>query len=187
MVALGRHTGQTAGMGLLNRDRAEDVDVESCLANLHRLEAVRESGLLEGSDQERLDSLTLAASQRLATPMAFMSIVEDHRVFFAGATGISGELARTREHSPEATYCHYVAAMDDVLMVNDSTTDELVQGHPATTGNGVRAYLGVPLRYQGQCLGSFCVVDVRTREWTDEDLAALEELAADAMAGGPGS
>ena len=170
-------------MGLLNRDRRDDIDVESCLSNLHRLEAVRESGLLEGSDQGRLDSLTLAASERLSTPMAFMSIVEDHRVYFAGATGITGELAETRENAPEASYCQYVAAMDDVLVVNDSTADALVRDHPATTGGGVRAYLGVPLRHHGQCLGSFCVVDVRSREWTDADLAALQEFAEDAMTG----
>ena len=27
-------------MGLLRRDRTDDVDIESCLANLHRLEAI---------------------------------------------------------------------------------------------------------------------------------------------------
>jgi GAF domain-containing protein len=171
-------------MGLLNRDRRDDVDVESCLANLHRLRAVRDSGLLDGADRDRLDSLTRDASNRLGTPMAFMSIVEDHRVFFAGGSGLTGEMAETRENTPEASYCQYVAALDDVLIVNDSTTDELVREHPATT-DGVRAYLGVPLRYRGQTLGSFCVVDVRTRDWTDEDLAVLEGLAADAMSGVP--
>jgi GAF domain-containing protein len=172
-------------MGLIHRDRRDDVDVESCLANLDRLTAVRHSGLLDGTDHERLDALTQAASQRLETPMAFMSIVDDDRIVFAGMSGVTGELADTRQNVPEASYCTYVAAMDDVLVVNDSTADSLVHDHPATTDAGVRAYLGVPLRHAGQCLGSFCVVDVRARAWTDEDLAILESLAADAMAGVP--
>lgn len=41
----------------------------------------------------------------------------------------------------------------------------------------MRAYLGVPVRYRDQCIGSFCVVDTTPREWSDDDLAALEELS----------
>src|SRR4028118_1222613 len=102
---MARPRGADSSMGLLSRDRPDDVDVESFLANLHRLDAVQKSGLLEGSDQERLDSLTLQASEQLHTPMAFMSIVDENRIFFAGASGISGELAETRQNSTEASYC----------------------------------------------------------------------------------
>ena len=72
-------------------------------------------------------------------------------------------------------------ALDDVLVVNDSATDELVHQHPATVDMGVRAYLGVPLRSNGHCVGSFCVVDTRARQWTDADLADLERLASEAL------
>jgi len=113
--------------------------------------------------------------------MAFVSIVDDRTVYFAGVDGISGELADTRQNSAEASYCQYVVALDDVLVVNDSLRDPLVIDHPATTEGGVRAYLGVPLRMDGQCLGSFCVVDVRPRRWSDDDLIQLETLAQEAL------
>lgn len=174
-------------MGILKRDRRDDIDIESCLANLHRLSAVRASGLLDGHDRARLDDLTQAASDQLAAPMAFMSIVDEDRIVFAGASGISGELAETRQNTPGASYCPYVAASDDVLVVSDSLTDPVFAHHPATTDAGVRAYLGVPLRHADQCIGSFCVVDTKPRAWTDDDLANLQRLAADAMAGIPGA
>ena len=46
-------------MGLRNRDEQDDVDVDSCLANLDRLTTVRESGPFGDID---LDSLTLTAA-----------------------------------------------------------------------------------------------------------------------------
>ena len=168
-------------MGLLQRDRRDDVDVESCLANLDRLTALRTSGLMDAPPSDRLDDLTRNAATRLGTPMAFMSLVDEHRVFFAGSAGLSGPMAVTRENAVEGSYCPYVVALDDVLVVNDSRTDPLVSTHPATTDGGVRSYLGVPLRRAGQCIGSFCVVDEQPRQWSDDDLASLQALAAVAM------
>jgi hypothetical protein len=167
-------------MGLLGR-RNSDVDVASCLANLDRVAALNVTHLMDAPRSERLDELTKLAADRLGTPMAFMSLLDDHRVFFASAFGITGEIAETRENTPEASYCQYVVAFDDVLVVDESLTDPLVRDHPATTFAGVRAYLGVPLRHNGFCLGSFCVVDDRPREWSADDINALSELAASAM------
>lgn len=80
--------------------------------------------------------------------MALMSILDDRRVFFAASHGISGEPEQQRSDTAEASHCRYVVALDDVLMVNDSLSDDRVKTHPATISGGVRAYLGVPLRVQ---------------------------------------
>jgi GAF domain-containing protein len=175
--------GQNVRMGLLLRNRRDDFDVASCLANLDRLGALRESGLLDAPPSDRLDALTRDAAKQLGTPMAFMSLVDEQRVFFASALGLSDAMAETRENSVEGSYCQYVVVLDDVLVVNDSLTDPLVSSHPATTDGAVRSYLGVPLRRAGHCIGSFCVVDERPRQWSDDDLATLQALAAAAMQG----
>jgi hypothetical protein len=133
-------------MGIFSRVRRHDLDVESCLANLDRLNAVGESGLMDAPRSDRLDSLTKRAAERLETPMAFVSLLDDHRVFFASAVGLTGGQAETRENSVEGSYCKFVVALDDVLVVNDSLSDALVRDHPATTDGGVRSYLGVPIR-----------------------------------------
>lgn len=165
-------------MGILNRHRKDDYDVASCLANLDRLEAVTGSGMMDASERARLDALVAKAAARLAVPMAFVTILDAERQVLAGAHGITGDLARTRETSVEASYCQYVVATNDVLVISNSLEDELVADHPATVDGDVRAYLGVPVRFRDQCIGSFCVVDTNPRMWTDEDLAALAELSA---------
>ena len=111
--------------------------------------------------------------------MGFVSILDAQHIHLAGAFGLEGELAVTRTDSAESSYCQYVVAHNDVLVINDSTIDPLVQAHPATL-DGIRAYLGVPMRLLDQCIGSFCVVDVAPRHWTDEDLSALATMAAEA-------
>lgn len=168
-------------MGLLRRGRKDVIDLAGRLTSADRLQAVEASGITATSHSHELDVLARVTSHRLRAPMAFVSIVDDQTVYFAGADGITGELADTRQNSAEASYCQYVVALDDVLVVNDSLHDPLVVEHPATTEGGVRAYLGVPLRVEGECLGSFCVVDVRPRRWSDDDLAQLETLAQEAL------
>src|SRR5436189_6219240 len=61
--------------------------------------------------------------------------------------------------------------------------DPLVQDSPAIAELGVIAYLGVPLiTPAGHALGTLCAVDSQPRAWTAEDLAALSDLAALALA-----
>ena len=137
---------------------------------------------MDAPPRDDLDALTKAAADRLQAPMAFVSLLDDRRVFFASAVGITGEMATTRENQVEASYCQHVVAFDDVLVVSDSSTDPLVADNVATTAGGTRAYLGVPIRRRGHCLGSFCVVDTQARAWSEDDLAMLQELADTAMA-----
>jgi GAF domain-containing protein len=159
----------------------DDVDVESCLANLDRLEAVRASGLIGAPPSAALDGLTRVAAERLHTPMAFVSVLDDRRAHFVsvsdpGATGLVSQPSV----SAEETFCQFVVATEEPLIVADSLLDPRVSSIPSATS--VRSYLGVPLRSDGHVLGSFCVVDTHAREWTASELAELEELAATALA-----
>lgn len=158
-------------MGILQRARRDDVDVASCLANLDRLEALTRSGLVEAPAHPKLDELTRTAAQRLHAPMAFVNVLDDRRQYHVSSYGSQAP----RDEPVEASYCQHVVAQDDVVVITDSLTDDLVRDNPST--EEVRAYLGVPIRHDGHCLGSFCVVDVEPRAWTDEDLTVLEELA----------
>lgn len=143
----------------------------SCLANLERLEALRQSGFVDAARKPKLDELTRSASERLRAPMAFVNVLDARRQYHVSSHGSDAP----RDEPVEASYCQHVVAQDDVVVIMDSLTDDLVRDNPST--GDVRAYLGVPIRRDGHCLGSFCVVDVEPRQWTDEDLAVLQELA----------
>jgi GAF domain-containing protein len=163
------------------RSDKSDVDVESCLANLGRLAAVEASGLIGAPRSDRLDGLTRAAAERLHAPMAFMSVLDDRHAFYASTyDGSNVGLDALLPTAADESYCQFVVATDEPLIVRDSLTDERLRGHPASSGP-IRSYLGVPVHSDGHVLGSFCVLDLRPREWTEDEVAELEHLASAAL------
>jgi GAF domain-containing protein len=157
-------------------------DEVQVLQNLERVNAVYATGLLDAPARPELDALTKDAAERLETPIALMTFIDGERQYFVGRYDRDGEPAAARETSLDVSYCKYVVMRDAPLEVTDATTDPLVRDNPATVEDGIRSYLGVPLRTaEGDVLGSFCVVDHRSRHWTAEDRRDLEAFAASAM------
>lgn len=154
----------------------------SCLANIDRLAAVEATGLLDAPARPELDRLTAEAARRLGTPLALMTLVDDHRQFFASHFGLQGEIAEVRQTPLEYSFCKYVAAFDEAFRVTNCLAHPLARALPGVTEKGIRSYLGVPLRTRaGHAIGSFCVVDLEPRQWRPEDHDVLEELAQQAI------
>jgi formate hydrogenlyase transcriptional activator len=64
--------------------------------------------------------------------------------------------------------------------VSDARRDPLFGSYSDATG--VVAYAGIPLiTSDGHAVGTFCVVDSRAREWTQEEIGVLQVLANSAM------
>ena len=68
----------------------------------------------------------------------------------------------------------------DAWIVRDAVNDPRTLANPLVAGEfGLQFYAGVPLRTpDGYNLGTFCILDREPREFSDEDTAALEDLAA---------
>jgi signal transduction histidine kinase len=80
------------------------------------------------------------------------------------------------------SFCQYVTASGSPFIVSDSRLHPLTQDSLAITENNVIAYAGVPLTdAHGFPLGALCAVDSQPREWTDDELAILQTLAAQVM------
>jgi class 3 adenylate cyclase len=151
----------------------------SCLENVERMAALQATGLLDAPTRPDLDRLTTEAAERLGAPFALMTLVDDHRQFFASAYGLPPEV---RETPLEYSWCKFVAAFDAPFRVDNSLTHPLVRDSHGTKETGVRCYLGVPLRTkEGHALGSFCVGDTSPRQWGPEEQRILEELAQKAI------
>ena len=43
---------------------------------------------------------------------------------------------------------------------------------------GLKSYLGFPVKLRNRVIGSLCIVDTKTREFTDDDLHCIRTLAA---------
>jgi diguanylate cyclase (GGDEF)-like protein/PAS domain S-box-containing protein len=146
-------------------------------ARLGRLEQIRlgNDGRAAG---ESLDRLTRLASRLLGTPVALVSIVAEDRQVFESQTGLAEPWA-TRGGTPLShSFCQHVVTASEPLVIADAREHPLVRDNPAIADLGVVAYAGIPLHVGGQCVGSFCAIDSSPRQWREEDLSLLEDLAA---------
>jgi len=153
------------------------------LSSPTRLAALRATGLLDGTANPVLDRLTRIVTRLLAVPIALVSLVDDQRQHFAGLTVPGGRAVAERGAPLSLSFCQHVVRTDDRLLVSDASTHPLVRGNLARTELGVVAYAGVPLRNaEGETLGALCAIDTMPVNWTSEQIEALEDLAAAAMA-----
>lgn len=142
-----------------------------------RLQAVRDTGLLDTPPEESFDRLTRLATMLLEVPATFVSLVDAERDFYKSAVGFGEPLASERELKGR-TFCHFALLSPRPLLLDDVLALPGLAAVPTVRTLGVRAYTGVPLvTPDGQILGSFCAVDMQPRQWTERDVAVLTELA----------
>jgi GAF domain-containing protein len=161
-----------------------DQDEIDVLANLDRVNAVYATGLMDAEPRADIEALARQAAEALDAPIGLMTMVDADRQYFAGRfdADAATDGSSARETPLDVSYCKYVVARRAPLEITDAQRDPLVRDNPATVMDGVRSYLGVPLQAaDGNVLGSFCVVDRRTRDWTKDDLRNLEGFADTAM------
>lgn len=148
-----------------------------------RLEALRETQLLDSAPEHFFDLITGLAAKVLNVPVVLMSLVDADRQFFKSQCGLPSPLAETRETPLSQSFCQYVAAIGEPFVVEDARTHPLVRDNDAVVDFGVIAYAGMPLTTeQGHTLGSFCALDTKPRRWTTRELELLRDFAQQVMA-----
>ncbi len=144
-----------------------------------RLAALRNLGLLDSPPEEAFDRLTRLATTVTGAPVALVSLVDDRRQFFKSAVGLPEPWASRRETPLSHSFCQYVVARAEPLIIADAREHPLVRDNLALSDLGVVAYAGLPLVLStGEVLGSFCAIDTRPRDWTQAEIAALQDIAA---------
>ena len=102
-----------------------------------------------------------------------LSLVDQGRQFFKAATGEATELAAIRQQSLNHSVCRHVVKTG-IPLVAANTRD-----YPEIDWPDAVAYLGIPLLTRdGLVLGSFCVIDVAPRIWSDDEVTTMTDLAA---------
>lgn len=156
------------------------MPVAEAVFDEERLAAVRATGLLDTPAEEAFDRLADMAGKLLDAPFAFVTIVDTERSYWKSCigVGIAGDNVTDRQNTVEESFCQYVVGSGEKLIVGDTTADPRTRGNPSIEAMGVQAWAGYPvLSPSGQVLGTFCVVDTRTREWTEQDERVLATLA----------
>src|SRR5262249_40794181 len=130
--------------------------------------------------EEAFDRLTRAATVALRVPVALVSLVDSDRHFFKSHCGLAEPLASSRQNPLTHSFCKHAVGSREPLIVANAREHPIFG--PYSVATDVRAYAGIPLiTSDGHALGTFCVVDSRPHDWTEEELGILRVLAASAM------
>jgi signal transduction histidine kinase len=144
-----------------------------------RLDALHSSGLLKGGPQPEFERITSLAARMLGVPVCLVSLVNADRQVFAGACGLPAPYDRTRETPLSHSFCQHAVDEGRPLIIRDAREDARFANNGAVTDLGVIAYLGFPLAGPDDHLfGAFCVIDIRPRDWTDEEIEAVRDFTA---------
>ncbi|MES2183156.1 MAG: GAF domain-containing sensor histidine kinase [Pseudomonadota bacterium] len=157
----------------------DPASTDAAIASATRLAAVHRSGLLDSPAEESFDSLTQLAARLVKTPASFIAVVDGSRDFYKSQVGFPIPLAVARQMEGR-TFCHYTLTRDDPLVIEDTHSDPVWKAVPTVESLGVRSYVGVPLKVDGENVGSFCVIDMKPRVWTADELETVRQLAVSA-------
>lgn len=149
------------------------------LADSGRLEALRRTGLTDQPPEPAFDRAIRLARQITGASVGLLSLVDAKRQFFQAQAGLDGSVAEARETPLSHSFCQYVVTADRPLAVSDARAHALLRDNGAVADLGVTAYLGVPVHGpDGAPIGSFCAISPTPRDWTEDQLNTLMDLAA---------
>ena len=166
-------------------------DMNACLERLkawlpplpanevQRLEQLLGTRLLDSEEQEVFDNLTHLAAEIAQVPVALISLVDEHRLWFLSRIGVDA-----REMSRSTAFCAHTSLGGELMEVNDACQDPRFCDNPLVVGAPhIRFYAGVPLVLpSGEALGALCVVDSQPRELSETQRRALVTLASSILA-----
>ena len=154
------------------------MDSSTILQDPARLAALVSLQLTNARPEAGFDRLTDLAVQVFNAPIALVSLVDSKRQFFKSCVGLPEPYATSRQTPHSHSFCKHVVQTGEPLIVADARVHPELKSNLAVTDLGVVAYAGMPLLSpDGHRLGSFCVIDDKPRQWTDEEIRVLRCMA----------
>lgn len=140
-----------------------------------RLTTLRSLNVLDTPQEERFDRLTRMAKRIFDVSFAVVSLVDENRQWFKSCIGLDAT-----ETSRDVSFCGHAILDDDVFVISDARNDPRFADNPLVTGDPkIRFYAGCPLKALNGCkMGTLCIIDQAPREFSDDDRAALIDLAS---------
>ena len=149
------------------------------LADPARLAALARTGLMDAPAQAAFDRATRVAKRLFDAPVATLSFLSDERQVYASALGLEEMGEAVCELPPAHTLCQYVVTTENALLAPNTREHPILQFNHAVVTLGVQSYCGIPIREPGGAsIGALCVMDAVPRNWTEDDAAALADVAA---------
>ncbi|MBD1877101.1 EAL domain-containing protein [Nodosilinea sp. FACHB-131] len=144
-----------------------------------RLAALARYELLDTAPEAAFDDLVQLATQIGQTPIALMSLIDDHRQWFKAKVGLTAT-----ETPRQWAFCAHAILQSQPLIIENALLDERFAQNPLVVGEPhIRFYAGFPLiTAQGYRLGTLCVIDQQPRQLDSAQLEALGILSRQVVA-----
>ena len=139
-----------------------------------RLAALNVLALLDTPNEPVFDRITRLVTVLLGVPQSTITLIDSDRQWFKSQVGIN-----ISETPRDVAFCAYTVLEDEPLVIEDAQQDARFATNPyVMTPGGIRFYAGIPLRSsQGLVLGSLCAMDSQPRSLSDQEKAAMQDLA----------
>jgi len=140
-----------------------------------RVAALHQLGLLDTEPEERFDRITRLAATLFGVPISMVTLIDGDRQWFKSRVGMP-----SMETPRDISLCAHAILGQDPLVVPDALEDDRFADNPLVAGElHGRFYAGVPLFLaDGHAVGTLCVIDVKPRQPTEEQMALLRDLAS---------
>ncbi|MDB5247570.1 MAG: hypothetical protein JWQ40_1964 [Segetibacter sp.] len=140
-----------------------------------RLDALYKYDILYTSPEESFDNITQIMATVFEMPMAFISLVDHHNVFYKSQAGPFGRESVSRTDS----LCSITILKSEPTVFEDTGSyDTLVNNPLVKVKGGIKFYAGAPLiTADGQHIGAVCIVDTKPRKFAEEKKQLLVRFA----------
>jgi serine phosphatase RsbU (regulator of sigma subunit) len=143
-----------------------------------RLDALRNSGLLDTAPEQEYDDITLLASFITKSPVSMISLIDANRQWFKSKIGI--DLTETPR---DEAFCAHAIHESEIFEVEDATKDDRFNDNPLVLKQKLKFYAGTPLlTEEGLPLGMLCVMDNEPKKLSEEQRKALNALGRQVLA-----
>jgi anti-sigma regulatory factor (Ser/Thr protein kinase) len=144
-----------------------------------RLASLRSYRILDTDPEQGFDDLALLAAQICASPIAAITLVDEHRQWFKARVGLT-----PTETSRSISFCSHAIEQPAMMVVPDALDDARFSHNPMVLGEPhIRFYAGARLvTPEGAAIGALCVVDQVPRQLNAAQMQALDALRRQAEA-----
>ncbi|MBD8736840.1 PAS domain S-box protein [Sphingomonas sp. CFBP 13706] len=144
-----------------------------------RLAALERYEVMDTPREASFDDLAGLTAKLLDAPIAVINLIGEGRQFFKAEVGLG-----VRSTPLESSFCVKALLEDDFLLISNLAVDGRFECNPLVTGDPhIRSYAGALLKTgEGLPIGTLCVLDHRSREWTALHQETLRVLAQQVMA-----
>lgn len=139
-----------------------------------RMAAVRRYDVLDTPPDGAFDRVTKLAARHFNVPVSIVSIVDTDRIWFKSHHGMDVD-----EIGRDPGLCASAILGDEPWVVENAAVDPRTMANPLVAGEmGLRFYAGAPLTTRdGFRLGTLCVIDQQPRQFSEDDVDILADLA----------